>query len=462
MPPSLALLLWFILLLALLRFDPAKEPGTSLALWVPVIWFFIVGSRLPSQWLGGQPQLGEAAEALQQGNTLDRSIYSLLIVLAFGILISRSFEWGKLFALNVALMAFLSFALLSVLWSDFPFVAFKRWFRDLGTYLVILVALSDPRPFGAVRTLLRRLCFLLIPLCIVLIKYYPEMAKDYNPWTGQAYFIGATTSKNMLGVLCLVSGLFFFWDTFTRWGDRRDRGTRWIVLVNVALFAMTLWLLNMADSATSRVCLALGCMLIAAAHSKTVKRHPALLTVLTPVGICLYLLLELGFGIDIIAALAEAVGRDPTLTGRTDIWTVVLSTNTNPLVGTGYESFWLGPRLRWVQEQSGGINEAHNGYLEVYLNLGLIGLFLIVGFLIASYRTICRRVRAFSSLGSLSLALWTVLIFYNVTESALRGHLMWVAFLLGVIAVPGRSERSPTEGALLEEPPSKVWEGVTV
>jgi len=455
MPPSLALLLWFMLLLALLRFDPAREQGTSLALWVPVMWIFIVGSRLPSQWVGGQLQ-----QTVEEGNTLDRTIYSLLILLAFGILMSRSFEWEKLFVRNVALTAFLSFALMSVLWSDFPFVAFKRWFRDLGTYLVILVALSDPRPFWAVRTLLRRLCFLLIPLCILLNKYYPEMAKEYNPWTGQASFMGATTSKNMLGVLCLVSGLFFCWDTFTRWADHKERRTRWIILVNVALFAMTLWLVKMADSATSLVCLALGCVLIAAAHSKTVKRHPALLTMLTPVGICLYLLLEFGFGIDIIAALAEAVGRDPTLTGRTNIWRVVLSTNTNPLLGTGYESFWLGPRLRWVQERSGGINEAHNGYLEVYLNLGLIGLFLMIGFLIASYRTVHRRVRAFSSLGSLSLALWTVLLIYNVTESALRGHLMWVVFLLGVIAVPGRSERTLLRGALLEEPPSKVWEGV--
>jgi transposase len=35
---------------------------------------------------------------------------------------------------------------------------------------------------------------------------------------------------------------------------------------------------------------------------------------------------------------------------------------------SGYESFWLGPRLLWVWEQAGGVNEAHNGYLEVYLN----------------------------------------------------------------------------------------------
>jgi O-antigen ligase len=138
------------------------------------------------------------------------------------------------------------------------------------------------------------------------------------------------------------------------------------------------------------------------------------------------------------------VGRDPDLTGRTHIWSIVLSTGTNPLVGTGYESFWLGPRLEWVWEQAGTINEAHNGFLEVYLNLGLIGVFLLVGFLIGSYRTISRQLRSFSSLSSLSVALWTVLLFYNATESAFRGHLMWVAFLLGVITLPPRPMASRT------------------
>jgi exopolysaccharide production protein ExoQ len=440
MPPFLALLLWFMLLLALLHFDPARGSGKWSALWVPLIWLFITASRLPSQWLEGGTANAIAGTVLEEGNALDRNILSLLILLALGILMSRSFDWGEFFAANVALTALLSFALLSVLWSDFPFVAFKRWFRSLGVYLVILVALSDPRRFEAVRLLVRRLCFVLISLSILLIKYFPEMAKEYNPWTGLAYYTGATTSKNMLGVLCLVSGLFFLWDTLTCWGNRKEWRTRWIIGVNVAFFAMTLWLLRLAESATSKVCFVLGCLILTSAHSKPVKRHPALLTVLIPVGICLYLLLQFGFGINVVTALSEAVGRNPDLTGRTHIWEVVLSTNTNPLVGVGYESFWLGPRAEWVWEHvRGNINEAHNGYLEIYLNLGLVGLLLVAVFLIASYRTICRRMKDSSSLGLQSLTLWTIVLFYNATESSLfNGQLLWVIFLLGAITVTER------------------------
>jgi len=399
---------------------------------------FIVGSRLPSQWLGSS-QMGYSAVALEEGNSLDRTIFSVLILLAIGILMSRSFQWGAFFGRNVALTAFLSFALLSVVWSDFPFVTFKRWFRDLGNYLVILVPLSGPFPLEAVRTLLRRLCYLLIPLSVLLVKYYPEIGRQYDIWTGTAMYAGATTSKNMFGVLCLVSGLFFFWDTVARWSDRKEWRTRQIILVNVAFIAMTLWLLNLANSATSRVCLALGCLVVAAAHSKAFQRHPGFLKALMPSGFLVYSILAFGF--DINAQLAGTVGRDPTLTHRTEIWGILLSMHTNPLVGTGYESFWLGPRLEWIwQRFAPGLNEAHNGYLEVYLNLGLVGLLLLVGFLIASYRTICRSLNSFSSLATLSLALWTILLFYSVSEAGFRSGLIWVTFLLAVTAVPRRAQ----------------------
>jgi exopolysaccharide production protein ExoQ len=448
MPPFLALLLWFVLLLGLLCYDPAKDKEVSTALWVPLIWMFIVGSRLPSQWLGGST--GSAARAFEEGNPLDRTVFFVLIVLAIGILISRSFKWRQFFANNFALLVFLAFALLSVLWSDFAFVSFKRWFRDLGNYLMVLVVLSDPRPLEATRTLLRRLGYLLIPLCILLDKYYPNLSRRFDSWTGVGMYVGATTGKNLLGLVALLSGLFFFWDTMTRWSDRKERRTRQIIRVNVALLAMSLWIMNTANSATCNVCLVLGCLVIVAAHSKVFRRHPGFLKVLLPGIFCMYLILALGFGMS--GELAAAVGKDPTLTDRTKIWAFLLSMPINHFIGTGYESFWLGPRLQWVWRESGlgGLNEAHNGYLEVYLNLGIMGLFLLGGFLISSYRNICRQLISSPSLASLNLALWTIMLFYSVTEAGFRGGLMWLMFLLGGIAVPGRAEDRVPEVAVFD------------
>jgi O-antigen ligase len=462
MASSLALLLWLILLSALLLFDPAKDYKVSLAIWVPVTWMLIVGSRLPSQWLGAQQGVG--AQAMQEGNSVDSTIYSVLILLSIGILMARSFKWGDFCGRNLALTAFLAFALLSVLWSDFPFIAFKRWFRDLGNYVVILVALSDPRPLEAVRTLLRRFCYVLISLSVLLVRYFLQIAIIYSPWTGAPEYVGATTSKNMLGVLCLISGTFFFWDTLTRWAERKERRTKRIMVLNAVFIAMTLWLLHLSGSTTSELCLALGCFVVAAARTKMVRRHP-LLRALIPVGICLYLVLNFGLGFDLNAAMAIAVGKDPTLTGRTVIWDAVLGTHTNPLLGTGYESFWLGPRVQQVWALTGpGINEAHNGYLEVYLNLGILGLLLLAGFLISSYHSISRRLETLSDLAPLNLALWAILPFYNVTESAFKGQLIFVTFLLGAIAVPQarNARRVSAVEPLLSEPSSQLSGVVSV
>jgi O-antigen ligase len=395
---------------------------------------FIAGSRLPSQWLG--LQVGSAAQAVEQGNPWDRIIFSILILLAIGILMSRSFNWGGFFGRNLFLLAFISFGLVSVLWSDFPFVAFKRWFRDLGNYLVVFVVLSDPHPLEAARTLLRRLCYLLIPLSILLVKYYHYLAVQYDQWSGMAMFVGATTSKNMLGVACLISGVFFFWDTVVRWPDRRERRTKRIIKVNCAFMLMTLWLLSLSHSATSQVCLVIGCLVIAAANSGMGKRHPMFLKVLIPATFCLYLILAFGFELN--GELATQLGRDPTLTDRTIIWQTVLSEHTNPLIGTGYESFWLGARLQRVWQVVPGINEAHNGYLDVYLNLGVIGVVLLAGFLISGYRTIGKKFASSYGLASLMFSMWSVTLFYNVTEAAFKGSLLWLVLLLGVIAVPAR------------------------
>ena len=421
-----------------------------------------MGSRLPSQWLGAQT--GSAAQILQEGNPLDRTIDLVLIMLAVGILVLRSFKWDEFFRRNLTLIAFIVFALVSVTWSDFPLVSFKRWFRDLGNYLMILVVLSDPRTLEAVCTLLRRLFYTLVPLSILLNKYYPYLSKQYDSWTGAAMFVGATTSKNMLGVLCLVSGLFFFWDTANRWSDRKERRTRRIIAVNVLFFVMTLWLLNLANSATSKVCLAIGCLVIVAARSNMFTRHPTFLKVAIPASFCVYLILAFGFNIN--GVLASQVGRDATLTGRTDIWRAVLSTNTNWLIGTGYESFWLGPRLYQVWQQTMmGLNESHNGYLEIYLNLGMVGVLLLVVFLVTAYRTIWKRFKDSPRLASLGLATWMIVVFYDMTEAAaFRGQLLWVVFLLVVIVVPSRASVpqgvSLTEGPSFREFPSRLREGV--
>jgi hypothetical protein len=440
MSSSLALLLWFVLLLGLFWFDRAGKPKSSPALWVPLIWFFFLGSRTPSMWLGVSS--GSSAQAMEEGSPLDRTIFLLLTVAAALILASRSFQWRKFFAQNSALVFLWGFALLSVIWSDYPLVTFKKWFRDAGVYMAVLVVLSDPRPLEAMRTVLRRLCYLLIPLSIVFVKYLPYMGKTFSDWGSQEY-TGVSTSKNMLGVLCLVSAIFFFWDTVTSWHERKKVRVRRVLLVNVAFIGMTLYLLNLSDSKTSTICLGIGCLMIASAHCNLGRRHTGWIKVLAPASFLLYLFLTLGFGMG--AQLSQAVGKSGNMSDRTHIWEVLLKVPINPVLGTGYQSFWIGPRVKWIWSKLDGddVLEAHNGYLQIYLDLGLVGLVLISTFLIATYRNICKRLKPLTNLASLSLGLWTLLLFYNVSEASLEINLLFVTFLLAAIPVSeGASKHS--------------------
>ncbi len=87
---------------------------------------------------------------------------------------------------------------------------------------------------------------------------------------------------------------------------------------------------------------------------------------------------ELSFGI--FEKIADLTGHESTLMGRAELWGELLALHTNPIFGVGFESFWLGDNanpiwdVRWWH-----VDEAHNGYLEVYLDLGLVGLFLLWG-----------------------------------------------------------------------------------
>lgn len=454
MAPSVALLLWLICLLGVLRFDPARPGSTSWTLWVPVIWMFIAATRLPSQWLNPNAEMIISAQGQDQGNPTDRLVYTTLIVLAISILAARRFPWGLFFQRNLALTAFLLFCLLSLTWSDFPLVAFKRWFRDLGDYVVLLVVLSDPQPLESVRTTLRRLCYLVIPLSVVLVKYYPALAIHYSYWTGAPEYVGAATSKNTLGGICLISGLVFCWDTVLCWPDRKKKRVRLALVINVLLLAMVLWLLHLSNSATSQVCLALGCGVIVVSRTQWAKRHSQLFKFLMPACFLVYLTLDLVF--DMNGQMVAELGRNPNLTGRTEIWKTLLSMHTNPVLGTGYETFWMGPRLERIWQQSGHINEAHNGYLDVYLNLGLVGLVLLVFVLVSAYRNMCRGLDQRSSIAVLGAASWTLLQFYSVTEAAFMNGTMWMTFILGTVVIPRTVKSRARAPAFASSPDSAM------
>lgn len=132
-----------------------------------------------------------------------------------------------------------------------------------------------------------------------------------------------------------------------------------------------------------------------------------------------------------------ALGKDSTLTGRTEIWGLVLGLHTNPLVGTGFESFWLGPRLLKMRTALPHfpVNEAHNGYLEVYLNLGWAGICFLALLLVTGYKRIISGIRRNPANASLFLGFVLCTLFNSFTEAAFRSvTVSWFFLLLAIVA----------------------------
>jgi exopolysaccharide production protein ExoQ len=441
MPPLLALFLTGLFIIYLLVRDWRAQPTVSSAVWIPCSWMLILGSRSVAMWL--DPSYPQSADDLLEGSPTDRMVFLGLIAAGCLVLSRRHIPWRELFRNNVWLSLFFLYCGISILWSDFPLVAFKRWVKGLGDPVMVLILLSDRQPAKAVETLIKRCAYVLIPLSIVFIKYYPELGRAYDEWTGRAYYTGVTTNKNLLGYLLLVFGLYFVCALFGKGTRDRVAGKRMDVAIAVLFLLMIQWLFGMADSKTALMGLIVGSLVALGLRYASVRKHFGTYAV---AGILMCVSLQLAF--DIAESLVASVGRDTTLTGRTELWASVLRMRVDAWFGAGFESFWLGERLKqlWA-EYYFRPNQAHNGYIEIYLNLGWVGVCLFGGVLWASYRTIEKRLMLSRGLGTtktgdaafatFGLAYLTAYVAYNMTEGAFKAlNFLFVIFLITAIEYP--------------------------
>jgi len=458
MPPNIARIVFAIGVAGLFLLDRDKEARTSRALWLPVFWLLINASRPVSMWLTSESvtQMQNPDQYLE-GNPLDRFVYSALLLSGLVVLIMRMTRLSKLLQRNLPIVLFFVYGALSVLWSDYTEVSFKRWIKALGDLVMILIVLTDFDPYAALKRLVSRVGFILIPASVLLIKYFPALGRTYNIWTWEPQYVGVADHKNTLGMICMVFGLGFVWRFMMAYRDRQDeRRTKRLVTYGV-LLAMVVWLLLTANSTTSLACFVLGAALLLVTTIRRVTRTPALVTlVVASLLFCVVFALLLDSG----GGLVGALGKDPTLTGRTDIWKLVLSMNNNPVLGTGFESFWLGERAQRIWSMYYfHPTQAHNGYIEVYLELGWLGIFLLVAIIVAGYRNALSTFAANQDAGRIRIAYIAIGLVYNVTEAGFRMTApTWFFFLLSAVVAPAVAvEAAPTSLAVDSSGEIKKW-----
>lgn len=433
MSPSLATLVYVAGIAGLFFLNRDDSVRTSKALWLPVAYLWILGSRPVSVWLGQAPS--GTGDVQLDGSPADRAFFLVLLIAAICVLAHRGRRTLTFLNANGPILIFFLFCLFSIFWSDFPVVAFKRWTKAIGDVAMILIVVTDEQPVAALSRLFSRTSFILMPLSLLFIKYYPYLGRGWDAWTGAQWNNGLTLNKNTLGVITFVLLLGAVWRVLVLLRSDEihpHRGRH--LLAQGTLIALGISILIDANSVTSNICFALGAGLMVATNLRFMRRHAAAVHVLV-------LLLLVTSSVVILSGGAggmfQALGRNSSLTGRTDIWADVIPLAPNALGGAGFESFWLSPRVHerlWELIPGLPLNEAHDGYIEVYLELGWVGLILIGFILIDGYRRSIVAFRRAPALGGLMIAYILAITVYSITEAGFRMLVpSWIFLLLAVI-----------------------------
>lgn len=431
MNPSLATLICDCGIAGLFYLDRDKTLHLSKALWLPTIWMALIGSRSVTVWLNLAPPSSNV-----EGSPIDAAVFGILAAAAIWVLIRRSNRTRAILGANWPVLIYFLYCLISVAWSYHPDVSLKRWIKAIGDLAMVLVIVTDRQPFASLGRLISRVGFVLLPTSLLLIKYY-DIGRGFTP-SGVPMNTGVATDKNMLGVMLLVVSLGTLWQITILFRAKHQPDRRRRLLAQSALLVFGIALLKMANSQTSVACFGIGGAIILATNMKAFRRQPVRVHAL-----CLLFVLAvvctlfLGGGSDVV----QAMGRKSTLSGRTEIWAALIPAAPNALVGAGFEDFWISPNVVKFQQALVGwwhpelLNEAHNGYIEVYLNLGCVGVILIVTLIISGYARASKVLRMNPPIAGLVLAYIVAAAVYSFTEAGFRMlDLIWVFLLIAVVS----------------------------
>jgi exopolysaccharide production protein ExoQ len=442
MPPLLATVIYLLIVAYLLRRDIQQKPNVTPALWIPTVWVFISGTRFFSQWLDTFG-ISLGGTSVEEGSPIDAAFFLVMTLLGVSVLVRRRIYPAQFVRHNPWVAFFLFFCLFACIWSDFPFVAFKRWTKLFGQVVMVIVVLTEPDPQEAVIRLFKRFAYVVVPISYLFIKYFPELGRGFDSWTGQGADIGITLDKNALGYDCMLILIVIVWQFICVWQQPgrilaripRTNKEFFEIGTDVIFFVATVLLLLDAHSKTSLVCTVLAILIAYILGIKWLKPERLTFYFLVAV-IVVAVLAHFGF---FTFFITQILHKDMTLTDRTQIWEVLLKWDINPIFGTGYESFWLGERREemWREFPILKLNSAHNGYLQTYLDMGILGLIATLALVISGYYKARRSLFTNFNFARYRLGFWLAFLVYNCTEVALRTHSVPLfGFLLAVIDFP--------------------------
>jgi exopolysaccharide production protein ExoQ len=341
-------------------------PITALVL---TIGFFLAGHDLHVSQAVAYTQTAEEMElAAAGGNPLRRVAFAAVAAWGLALFLTGQRRVRVDPVLAGGVTALLALTAASFLWADDPGMCLRRMFALVCCTIAAV---------GVARSLSLREINWLAVLTLGALAVVGVLAElkfgTFRPWAGDYRFAGTVhpnTQGPALATLLLAA-----------YGLARQGGRWRFALYAVCAAAFVLLLLTKSRTTTAAVLVALGAVHIVQTPLRTKVAAATALAWCACFG--LWLVWVLGF--DPLTDFRDAIllGRaeeSDTLSGRAFIWPEVMYfALQRPLLGFGYESFWTPGRIETISTNLGwGLREAHNGYLETLLSLGVVGLALLL------------------------------------------------------------------------------------
>ncbi|MBD2410733.1 polymerase [Nostoc calcicola FACHB-389] len=372
--------------------------------------------------------------ALQHDHTeydgsFNRIIFSSIYIVTYLLLILRWKKTLYILSKGISFYPIFIMAALSIIWSAEPSTTLKNSFTLINSSVFGMYFASRYSLKQQIHLLAWTFGIVIVSsfiFAIALPKYGIQSDLGSTTWRG------VFTHKNGLGGRMVISSIVFF---ILGYENKRHRW-RWLFWTGFSLSILLLLLSGSASSLLILFTIMLAFFLFQVWRWPYEFMIPTLVTIATVSQILYFLLSN---GADVVFA---AIGKDATLTGRTQLWPLVMDMIwKRPWFGYGYGGFWQG----WNGESAYiwlnvgfPANHAHNGYLTICLDLGFFGLAL---FFLGFWRSYLQGL-TWVRLSKTAFDIWpllymTYIILASLTESALLesnsfNWIMYVAVCLSV------------------------------
>lgn len=367
-----------------------------------------------------QDGLSGGTASMTEGNQFRQLGYVLiLLIILAGTGIHRDFRGLSALPGNVRLI--LAYCWLSIVWAIDPSIATRR--LALTTIVALSVAIAI-QSLGVAKSIVHIRIALILALfaSYVTVLFFPSVG-IHQPEAGRDVALigdwrGIYPEKNFMGALCAITVLCFYFME-----QRHLSFLRWIVIIAAFLFLIK------TGSKTSTT-LALLALLSGHAFRANNHRDWPLAFAAAMTGVFCFGVILLWYG----EWLMEPLDRDDTLTGRSQIWRVLIAyISDHWRLGAGYGSFWYIGGVSPVYDYAKGgswfeiASQGHNGYLDIASQIGLPGLAIALYFLIVRpVATLLSHPAYNNKTGALFMAIFVFCVGHNFTESTLlsRDHIL--------------------------------------